>query len=174
MPHTHAAHRGAGLVGLAALLLAACTAPPAGERGPLVTAQRVLAIDFGGSAHEHRSLAWQRLRATVPAEAARAASLPAPSDLLAAEGQRTTRARSTAASTLALATRRPQRVPQALRTDPAHWATDLVDALAALPALLRLEQRAMGEATDRRHRTDPTDERPEASLASRLVRRLGL
>lgn len=159
---------------LAGLLLAACAAAPDDERGPLAAARRVLAIDFGPRANEQRSVAWQRLRAAVQSESTRAGSLPLPSALLAAEGQRTAHARSTAATTVGLVARRPRPVPGALRPDPAQWAAGLVDALAALPAVLRLEQRAMGEATDRRHRTDPNDERPETSLLRRLVRRLGL
>lgn len=158
----------------AVLWLGACTAAPADERGPLATAQRMLALDFGPRATARQQLAWQRLRGVVGAEAARAGELPSPSTTLAAELQRVDDARAAAAATVAVVARKPRPVPKQLRTDPAQWAADLVEALATLPAALHLESRAMGEANDRRHRTDPTDDRPEASLAQRLARRLRL
>lgn len=161
-------------VGCAALWLGSCTSVPDDERGPLATAQRMLALDFGPRAVEQQSLAWQRLRAVVGAEAPRAGDLPSPQTVLAAELQRSGPARAAASATVAVVARKPRPVPKALRTDPAQWAAGLVDALAALPAVLRFESRAMGEPSDRRHRTDPGDDRPEATLAQRLARRLRL
>jgi hypothetical protein len=158
----------------AALWLGGCTAVPADERGPLSTAQRMLAIDFGPQAAAKQSRAWQRVRGVVGAEAPRAGALPAPTTVLAAELRRASQARIAAATTAAGIARKPRPVPKDLRTDPAQWAAGIVDVLAALPAALRLEQRAMNEPNDRRHRTDPFDDRPEATLVQRLWRRLGL
>lgn len=158
----------------AGLWLGGCTAVPAEERGPLATAQRMLAIDFGPQAAAKQSRAWQRVRGIVGAEAPRAGALPTPTTELQAELQRATKARTTAAATAAGIARKPRPVPMALRIDPAAWAAGIVDVLAALPAVLRLEQRAPSEPTDRRHRTDPSDDRPEATWLQRLARRLRL
>lgn len=163
----------------AALWFVSCRSVPHDERGPIATAQRMLALDFSPRAAERQSLAWQRLRASVGTEAQRAGRLPSPTSVLAAELQRSGRSCEAAAATVAAATvavmaRKPRPLPKALRTDPAQWAACLVDALAALPAALRLEHPAMSEPTDRRHRTDPGDDRPEATLAQRLARRLRL
>lgn len=157
-----------------ALCLGSCTSVADDERGPMATAQRMLALDFGQRAAERQSLAWRRLRGAVGAEAQRAGDLPSPGSALAAELQRSGEARAAAAATGAVVARTPRPLPKSLRTDPAQWAADLVDAFAALPAVLRLEDRAMGEPSDRRHRTDPADDRPEATLAQRLARRLRL
>ena len=165
----------ANAVAVAAVLwLGACTAVPPEERGPLATAQRMLAIDFGPQAAAKQSRAWQRLRAVVGSDAQRAGELPAASSALAGELQRAADARTTAATTVAGIARKPRPLPKELRTDPAQWAAGIVDALAALPGLLRFDRRAMNEPNDRRHRTNPFDDRPEATLAQRLVRRLRL
>jgi len=158
----------------AALWLGACTAVPADERGPLATAQRMLAIDFGPHAASKQNRAWQRVRSVVGAESQRAGELPTASTVLAEELQRAAEARKAAATTAAQIARKPRPVPKDLRTEPAQWAAGIVDVLAALPAALRLEQRAMSEANDHRHRTDPSDDRPEATLVQRLIRRLRL
>ena len=53
-------------------------------------------------------------------------------------------------------------------------AHDLGETMANMPILLRNDRRAMGEIDDKRHRTDPFDDTPEASLVDRLLRRLRL
>lgn len=66
-----------------------------------------------------------------------------------------------------------------LRTSPGYQAldprqdlADLGQSVRALPHTLQLDRRPMGESDDRRHRTDPDDDRPEASFGARLWRRL--
>lgn len=44
----------------------------------------------------------------------------------------------------------------------------------ALARLLNVDDAPLGEISDRRHRTDPADERPEATLWQRILRRLRL
>lgn len=56
--------------------------------------------------------------------------------------------------------------------DPSTDLADLGDDLRHLPRTLRLDRPMMGESDDRRHRTDPDDDRPEASFGPRLWRRL--
>lgn len=55
-----------------------------------------------------------------------------------------------------------------------HAAHDLGETMASLPIFLGTDRRPMGEIDDKRHRTDPFDDSPEASLVDRLRRRLRL
>ncbi|MCA8963443.1 MAG: hypothetical protein H6838_06000 [Planctomycetes bacterium] len=55
-----------------------------------------------------------------------------------------------------------------------HAAHDVSETLASMPILLATDRQPMGEIDDKRHRTDPFDDSPEASLLDRLLRRLRL
>ena len=56
--------------------------------------------------------------------------------------------------------------------DPRPDLVDLADDTHRLPEFLHLEQRALGEPDDREHRTDPTDDSPEAGWLPRILRRI--
>ncbi len=53
-------------------------------------------------------------------------------------------------------------------------AHDVSETLASMPILLATDRQPLGEIDDKRHRTDPFDDSPEASLIDRLRRRLRL
>jgi len=66
------------------------------------------------------------------------------------------------------------RSPDYLRLSPDRIARDVADDTAKLPAVFGLDRRPLGEIDDREHRTDPHDDRPEATLWQRIARRLRL
>ena len=96
-------------------------------------------------------------------------------------------------SAVAVETGRIQHVPATLKTGAASAAQRLGALAAAPPAMLRalsaaladlgpalhevpqwllLDYRPLEEPDDLRHRTDPADDHPEASVLSRLLRRI--
>ncbi|MBL9078041.1 MAG: hypothetical protein JNL08_11090 [Planctomycetes bacterium] len=163
-----------------ALLLAACvTEPPLGVRpSPLASLGRPLQPDWTASAMARRAAQIHELWLTLAAEPQRAARLAQrPAGLAARE------------------LRRPEALAAAARQvagdelhRPAAWETDSTAIVRSLtrgdlrPAaqaeplarLLGLAHPPLGELHDRRHRTDPEEERAEATLLQRLVRRLRL
>lgn len=56
--------------------------------------------------------------------------------------------------------------------DPRQDFTDLRSSVLDLPRTLGLDRRPLGEPDDRRHRTDPWDNHPEAGWSSRILRRI--
>ncbi len=56
--------------------------------------------------------------------------------------------------------------------DPQKDFTDLRSSVLDLPRTLGLDRRPLGEPDDRRHRTDPWDNHPEAGWSSRILRRI--
>lgn len=56
--------------------------------------------------------------------------------------------------------------------DPRKDFTDLRSSVLDLPRTLGLDRRPLGEPDDRRHRTDPWDNHPEAGWSSRILRRI--
>lgn len=58
--------------------------------------------------------------------------------------------------------------------DPHRFGRDLRATTEQMPRLLWLERQPMEEHDDSRHRTDPDDVHPEASLWRRILRRLGM
>lgn len=56
--------------------------------------------------------------------------------------------------------------------DPTKDLADLRAALEQLPSTLQLDRRPMAEPDDLERRTDPDDDRPEASWWNRLLRRI--
>jgi hypothetical protein len=66
------------------------------------------------------------------------------------------------------------RIPAPLLPAPEGWAQHTASALSVVPHVLGLDRRPLGEPSDREHRTDLHDERPEATFWQRLWRRLQL
>lgn len=155
-------------------LAGGCTAPPPEARGPRAGLERMLAIDFGSSAMARRHAGWTRVRSGVAAELRRPSAWPRTLAGADDELQRLHTAKTDATSLLAAEAKRHPTVPATLQVAPNTWARDLAASLAALPAVLGLEHRPLREPGDREHRTDPNDDRPEATLWQRLARRLRL
>ncbi|MGC6489515.1 MAG: hypothetical protein ACON4Z_17855 [Planctomycetota bacterium] len=164
---------GAGLLLL--LLLSACVAPPAPDsEGALPSAQRLLAAEFGAQATAERvdrlaaapgalldslrwPTAWSRERQPLRRELGRAEALPA----------------RLQAGALAELRRHPAR-PGWWRAQVLDWEQDLADDLDLSMRLLATSPRPLNEISDREHRVDPQDTRPELTFWERLRRRLGL
>jgi hypothetical protein len=155
---------------LAVLPLAACAGQPR-HRSPLAAAGRVLAIDFDQRRVAHVGALPERLHTGASSELARVGDLPPPAPLVANETTRLVDASRTAKHLAANEASRRPNLPDVVLPDAGTFGQALADALADLPALL-WPRRPMGEIDDRRHRTDPADDRPEASLWQRLRRRL--
>jgi hypothetical protein len=67
-----------------------------------------------------------------------------------------------------------EEIPASLTPDLDRWSRTLADRLANVPRFLGLDHLPMGEPNDLEHRTDPHDERPEATFWARVRRRLRL
>jgi hypothetical protein len=162
------------------LLLAACVAPPTlgTQATALQSLQRPLQPDFTPAAltahAQHAGEVVERLLAE-PARLAHATDTP--KQLLDQEAQRTSALPRRAATLWDAGLGRAGDLPASAGrvltplVEPGGSAARRQDA--ALLAL-GLRQRPLGEIDDRRHRTDPQDDRPEADLLQRLVRRLRL
>ncbi|MEO6598117.1 MAG: hypothetical protein ABIP94_25515 [Planctomycetota bacterium] len=148
---------------------------PGTAKGPLGSAQRVLGIDFSTAAIARRSAGASRTLAHIGNDTQRIAHITAVPTTLVRE----------AFTDLAAAPRRGaallraevSRVPTVPKGAAAHFslrhaAQRLAENLANLPLLLGVDKRPMGELDDRRHRTDPHDDHPEAGFLARLRRRL--
>lgn len=162
-----------------ACALAGCYAPPtaADRRTPLGKVQRVFASDLSTTGFAQRSKGLSQAVDAAPAEVARIGKIPDRTSALAdragpriealtlevADG-----ARSEIARVDDLA------VPGPVWSGADRAAADFAAALADVPTMLGLDRRPLGEPSDREHRTDPNDDRPEATLWQRLARRLGL
>lgn len=162
------------LLCLSPLLVVACTAPaPARRTTPWDSAARVLAIDFGPRTARASARMLIGLPGAAVREAARAESASLHFARVAAEGAR---ARHLATQAAACAQDEVSRHPRfaALLPKPEAAAQRLANDLGTLPTLLLCEHEPLGEITDRRHRTDASDDRPQASWLDRLRRRLWL
>jgi hypothetical protein len=157
---------------LVAGAFAACVGPATERRRtPWSSAARVLALDLSAQAQRPQRLA--RLAAAPAREVARVpdllAGVPSPVEELrrvqAAERRGVDIARAEA--------KRRVEVPASLRPDPRELGQDLADGLADTFHVLA-ERPVMPERDDRHHRTDPDDQRPEATLWQRVRRRLWL
>ncbi len=163
----------------AALLpLAACGAAP--ELGAPKTAtsglRSVLGTDFATDRFARRSEAvGEHVRAVGSSELRRPAHArwreiePRPADQLLDMG---TSMRRIAAAEVAPPA--PQAGWLADEVAPDSIARDLAENLASVPVYLRTDRQPLGEIDDLRHRTDPFDAKPEATLLERIVRRLRL
>jgi hypothetical protein len=159
---------------LVSMLAGGCATPDDDRHSPLAAAQRVLAIDFGPQAFGRRMDGLQRAPGALAGEFRRTSALQTGLPAVEPELARVAVARQRLGD---LAGREAARRPQAA-ADVAHlpqrWTQDLVDALANAPYVLGLHRRPLGERDDRQHRTDPDDQRPEATLWQRIARRLRL
>jgi hypothetical protein len=160
-------------------LLAGCyTAPRLQEdRSPVSRVQHVFARDFSTSGWlAHYENVARLLGGTGP-EIARVQHLQAQATTLASAGQTKVAGVPEKAGSLALSELgrwQRARVPADLEPSPERWATTLADRMANVPRFLRLDRRPMSEPGDLEHRTDPHDERPEATFWERVWRRLQL
>jgi len=157
------------------LVLPACSSPPVPmrpPRSPLAALERVLALDFR-PASRARWATMAKLPTTAAAELARAGNLAPHLASVPEELTRLSAARSRGAQ---MAGTELQRHPDlaSLTPDPRSVGQDLADALVEVPDHLGLMHVPLGEPDDHRHRTDPSDDRPERSLWQRLSRRLWL
>jgi len=166
--------------GFASCLLAVgCYTPPDGDeaRTPTAKLQRVFASDLSIAGWQHRSEGFSHLGPALGSEAGRVDRFAPKVDLMAnsittdavdlpdriVEGFANERAHLERAE-----------IPIQLRPSADRWAGQVADCLALLPTLFGFDHRMLGEPSDREHRTDPHDDRPEATLWQRLSRRLGL
>ncbi len=157
------------------LLLSACSSPPVPMRpphSPLAAFERVLALDFR-PASRARWACLPALPGAAANELARAGDLAPSLDGLPNELQRLPSARARGSQLAAAELRRRPDLDGVL-PEPRQLGQDLADALVEVPAHAGLLRPPMSEPDDRRHRTDPDDDRPERSLWQRLSRRLWL
>lgn len=161
---------------LAPLLLAACYATP--ERDdPRVAAtlQRLLAADLSHSGFATRAAGVERAQAGLRSELGRLDRWSESPERLA-RSQHTAetapqRLRELAAAEGERLGRLPQ-AAQALLPGPEAATSNLAQGLDTVPEALRLDRPPLDEPSDRAHRTDPRDVRPEATLWQRIWRRL--
>ncbi len=159
---------------LLSTLAGGCATPDDDRHSPLAAAQRVLAIDFGPQAFGRRLDGLQRAPGALAGEVRRTASLWAELPAVEPELARASVARQRLGDLAGReAARRPDAAADVARL-PQRWTQDLVEALANAPYVLGLHRRPLGERDDRQHRTDPDDQRPEATLWQRIARRLRL
>jgi len=165
------------LIGLLLISTSAggCVTPPrSGERGPLVSARRLLDLEFGARRTRERRQHVQALPSALRGELARAPRLTGVPSAAARESRRlTTVYEDIGRFGLPELQRRPQNL-ELLLPQRRDFAQAIADDLDHAIRLLGPPERALNEIDDRRHRTDPDDDRPERSLLDRLLRRLGL
>ena len=177
MTSLHAMIRPLRLLLAAALLsftAAGCIhAPDPAARGPLSSARRLLAREFSPTVTAARV----ETLGEVPGALSRELTRPAKWRLESASASETLRRAGGVAKQLAggaaheLA-RRPT-LDQAI-PDLRAFEQDMADDLALSMKLLGTSLHPLAETSDRRHRTDPSDDRPEATFWQRLRRRLRL
>jgi hypothetical protein len=165
-------------VGMAlALAATACVGPPEVARSgdPIRGAQRVLAIDGSGSGLTDRG---HNLAATSERLLAFGTTtrVTAWDRLIESPDRRLAGAEASAERILEFASR--QRLTHgedlAVHVSPTAIANRTTESLAGLPFVLGADRRPLPEITDQRHRTDPEDVAPEATLVERIRRRLRL
>ncbi len=163
-----------------AQLLSACwSAPEPGRpRTPVQVLLRPLEPDFTTAAFaargRHLGWAWRQLT-QEPGRAADAA--PVPARALGSELRRASALPAAAAGLLHRETNRAGQLHHDARMmlwQVAAPASDHDHHVAAAAQLLGIDEAPLGEIDDRRHRTDPDDDHPEASLWQRIARRLRL
>lgn len=168
------------IAGFASCLLAVgCYTPPDGTeaRTPTAKLQRVFASDLSIAGWQHRSEGFSRLGPALGAEAARVERFaPSVGSMTTGFTTDATDLPDGIAQLVGAEVGHLQRaqVPAQLRPSADRWAGQVADCLALLPVMFGFDRRMLGEPSDREHRTDPHDDRPEATLWQRLSRRLGL
>lgn len=160
-------------------LLAGCYAAPRlqEDRSPVSRVQNVFARDFSTSGWRAHYENVARLLGGAGTEVARIQHLQAGATTLASASQTKVAGMPEKAGSLALSELgrwQRARVPEDLEPSPERWAATLADRLASVPRFLRLDRRPLNEPDDLEHRTDPHDERPEATFWERVWRRLQL
>lgn len=157
-------------------LSAACATKPPTRLGhdPIAGLQRVLAVDFGVHHGERRGDALARWPKRATHELQR---LPGAEPFARAAGAEFARPAKLTDDARALVARELRRRP-----DPTHLvlptvhrlAEHLADDIDLLSTLFGTWNHPLGEIDDRRHRTRFDDDRPEATLVERILRRLRL
>ena len=155
------------------LAATACAAPGTERRRTaLQSAEAVLAIDFSPKAASQRANCWSRLPRAFAGELARAGEI-APHPMLVPKPARISNLHSrVGAMAGGEMARRPHL--QFLLPTAAEFGQDLADGLVDVGTAVGGSGRMMPEIDDRRHRTDPHDDHPEATFGQRLARRLWL
>jgi hypothetical protein len=162
------------------LLCAACWSPPepGRPRTPLQSLQRPLQPDLSTASFAARTRRLAAMFVQMTGEPGRIQkTVPVAERLFAGEVARTGRLPATATWIVHDEADRTA----ALQGDAGDLLHEVVtpegdgDRHAAIGArLLGIDRRPLGEIDDRQHRTDPDDNRAEATLWQRLVRRLRL
>jgi hypothetical protein len=166
-------------VAASACALAACYAPPddSDRRTAIGKVQQVFASDLSTAGFAQRSAGWSQAVDSVPEEIGRAGRLDdrvgALTDRAGPRIDSLTQDLATAAQSEAARVQHLQ-LPDPVAAGPDRATARFAAALADLPTIFGLDRRPLGEPSDREHRTDPNDNRPEATLWQRLARRLGL
>lgn len=163
---------------LCCLLTGCYTAPRLeDDLSPVSRAKNVFARDLSTSGWIAHYENVARLLSGIGPEVSRLARIEPRATGLASASQSRVAALPAQAGSLAISELgRWQRaeLPTALEPNLDQWSHTLADRLANVPRFLRLDRRAMSEPGDMENRTDPHDERPEATLWERVRRRLQL
>jgi len=164
---------------LTATLLASCIAAPGREeKGLLAATQRVLALDFSSKASGPRLERLGRMPQVFAAELRRTETsllLTDEHSTATALGHELQRSKAISGQLRRLVSSEWQRQPHAT---PAFWPTSFqfakntADSVDTAARMIGIEQPPMIEISDRVHRTDYKDERPELTFWQRLARRL--
>lgn len=158
------------LPGLLLLLGACANHAPARRASPLDGLSRVAALDVGPRAMHRRLASLDRVQDRVLDDLPGAAPAQA-AHLLDREAARASRPLDHGEQLFARELARTPALPPAWLPTRSSVGQDLADGLHRVGELL-LPAQLLPERDDRRHRTDPADDRPEASWWQRLRRRL--
>ena len=177
MRSLHAMSRTPRLSPAAALLSLAAAgcihAPDPAASGPLSSARRLLAREFSPAAAEASIQTLGKLPGALTRELTRPAKWrlqrATASDALRRAGGVAQRLAGGVAHELARRPALDQAIP-----DLHAFEQDMADDLDLSMKLLGTSLHPLAEPDDRRHRTDPSDDRPEATFWQRLRRRLRL
>lgn len=161
------------------LLLPSCLAnPDKDDRSALAGAQRVLALDFGRSAANRRMGTVGKLPGLAGAEMKRARDLLTLGprtpirQSVSSELKRTRTLSSRATGVFAEEWQRRPHWPAGVVPTAFQFSRNTANNLDSAAMLLGFDHRPLGEISDKRHRTDHRDVRPEATFWQRLRRRL--
>ena len=168
-------HTPRAALAVALLLLAGCVSEPQpGATAALVSAQRLLASEFGQRAANERTRRLSALPQALGTELERPSRWLRSSAGIEREARRASHAAtSIRAGVTAAATRHPTELDRWL-LDVKAFERDAAEDLALSMRLLGTSLHPLSETSDREHRTDPTDDRPELTFWQRLRRRLRL
>lgn len=143
------------------------------DHSPLAGIARVLALDLSSAAASRRAVSLARVGAFATGDVRQWQPLHTPNALLAAEVERPRQALDDVADLAQGELARRPTVPEPLLPSGPEFGQDLADGVFVAGALV-VPSWPLPEIDDRRHRTDPQDDRPEASWWQRLRRRLRL